>query len=510
MEETHHPSDSGGVEPDLNQILRARRAKLAKLHELGVNPYPYRFEVQHHIAEILERFDDVCEKEGSPGVGEHFSIAGRIVTIRAMGKASFCHLRDDLGQMQLYIKKDTVGERRYEIFKLLDIGDIIGAAGTVFRTHTGEKTLRVQNFELLCKNLYPLPIVKECEEHVFDAFTDKEARYRERHLDLAVNPDVRTIFEKRAQLIRALRRFLDERSFLEVETPILQPLYGGALARPFTTEYHTLERTFFLRIADELYLKRLLVGGFPKVYEISKVFRNEGMDRSHNPEFTMLEFYEAYTDYHDAMDLTEEMLRECALAVSGSYRISYRGTPIDFEPSFRRVRFFELLRELTSEDLLEKPLEELQKIARRHDIEEPAMSDGKIFDELMKTHVFPKLVQPTIVYDYPLSLSPLAKKHREDPRLVERFQVFAGGLELGNAFSELNDPLDQRARFEVQQRFRAEGDEETPPLDEDFLRALEYGMPPASGVGIGIDRLTMLLTDQASIREVILFPALRT
>jgi lysyl-tRNA synthetase class 2 len=510
MEDTHHPSVSGGAEPDLNQILRARRAKLAKLRELGVNPYPYRFEVRHHISEILETFDDVCEQEGAPGVGEHFSIAGRIVTIRAMGKASFCHLRDDSGQMQLYIKKDIVSERDYEIFKLLDIGDIIGAAGTVFRTHTGEKTLRVQSFELLSKNLYPLPIVKECEEHVFDAFTDKEARYRERHLDLAVNPDVRTIFEKRAQLIRALRRFLDERGFLEVETPILQPLYGGALARPFTTEYHALERTFFLRIADELYLKRLLVGGFPKVYEISKVFRNEGMDRSHNPEFTMLEFYEAYTDYHDAMDLTEEMLRECALAVSGSYVISYRGTPIDFEPPFRRIPFFELLRDLTSEDLLEKPLEELQKIARRHDIEEPAMSDGKIFDELMKTHVFPKLVQPTIVYDYPLSLSPLAKKHREDQRLVERFQVFAGGLELGNAFSELNDPLDQRARFEAQQRFRAEGDEEAPPIDEDFLRALEYGMPPASGVGIGIDRLTMLLTDQASIREVILFPALRT
>ncbi len=501
------PTDN---QEDLNQILRARRAKLAKLRELGVNPYPYRFEVRHRIAEILERFDDVCEKESAAGVGEHFSIAGRIITIRAMGKASFCHLRDDSGQMQLYVKKDIVGERGYEIFHLLDIGDIIGAVGTVFRTHTGEKTLRVQSFELLSKNLYPLPIVKEREDQVFDAFTDKEARYRERHVDLTVNLEVREIFEKRALLLCTLRRFLEERSFLEVETPILQPLYGGALARPFTTEYHALERTFFLRIADELYLKRLLVGGFPKVYEISKVFRNEGMDRSHNPEFTMLEFYEAYTDYHDAMDLTEDMLRECVSKVTGGFVIRYQDAAINFEVAFRRVPFFDLLHELTGEDLLEKSLEELQKIARLHGVEEPAMSDGKIYDELMKTHIFPKLAQPTIVYDYPLSLSPLAKKHRNGARLVERFQVFAGGLELCNAFSELNDPLDQRVRFEAQQRFRVEGDEEAPPIDEDFLRALEYGMPPASGVGIGIDRVTMLLTDQASIREVILFPALRT
>ncbi|MBM3325045.1 MAG: lysine--tRNA ligase, partial [Calditrichaeota bacterium] len=265
MEETHPPLTPGHVEPDLNQILRARRAKLAKLRELGVNPYPYRFELKHRIAEVLERFDDVCEKEGAPGVGEYFSVAGRIVSVRDMGKASFCHVRDSSGQMQLYIKKDTVGDRDYEIFKLLDIGDIIGAVGTVFRTHTGEKTLRAKSFELLSKNLYPLPIVKERDDEVFDAFTDKEARYRERHLDLAVNPEVRTIFEKRTILIGSLRRFLDERGFLEVETPILQPLYGGALARPFTAHYHALDRTFYLRIADELYLKRLLVGGFPKV-----------------------------------------------------------------------------------------------------------------------------------------------------------------------------------------------------------------------------------------------------
>lgn len=506
--ETSPPKD---VEAELKGVLRARREKLARLRELGVDPYPYRFDVQHHVADILRAFDDVCEKGGKTGEAPKFSIAGRIGTIRDMGRAAFCHLRDASGQMQLYFKRDIVGDKGYEIFKLLDIGDIIGATGTVFRTKTGEETLRVSSFGLLCKNMYPMPVVKEREDRVFDAFTDKEARYRERHVDLAVNPQVREVFQKRATLIRALRRFLDERGFLEVETPVLQPLYGGALAKPFTTDYHALDRTFFLRIADELYLKRLLVGGFGKVYEIGKAFRNEGVDRLHIPEFTMLEFYEAYADYHDTMDFTEEMLRECALKVTGSYVVSYRGASIDFEQRFQQEAFFNLLRDLTGEDLLGKPLKELSEIARRHDIEiEERMGEGKILEELMKTHVFPKLEQPTIICDYPLSLSPLAKKHRDDGRLAERFQIFAGGFELCNAFSELNDPFDQRARFEAQQQLRDAGDEETQPIDEDFLRALEYGMPPASGVGVGIDRLAMLLTDQSSIREVILFPALRT
>jgi lysyl-tRNA synthetase class 2 len=498
-------------EAELNQILRARREKLARLRELGVHPYPYRFDATHHVADILHDFDKVCEKEGDSSRAPKFSIAGRIVTVRDMGRAAFCHLRDSSGQMQLYFKKDIVGEQGYEVFKLLDIGDIIGVTGTAFRTKTGEETLRVASFELLCKNIYPLPVVKEREGRVFDAFTDKEARYRERHVDLAVNPEEREVFRKRSALIRTLRRFLDEHDFLEVETPALQPLYGGALARPFSTDYYALERTFFLRIADELYLKRLLVGGFEKVYEIAKAFRNEGIDRLHNPEFTMLEFYQAYADYHDTMAFTEEMLRECALQVTGSHVVSYRDAAIDFKPPFRRETFYGLLRNLTGKDLLGVSLAELRKVARDHGIEDTAdMGEGKILDELMKTHVHASLEQPTIVYDYPLSLSPLAKKHRDNPKLVERFQIFAAGLELCNAFSELNDPFDQRERFEAQQRLREAGEKETQPVDEDFLRALEYGMPPASGVGIGIDRLTMLLTDQASIREVILFPALRT
>ncbi len=498
-------------EEDLNQILRARRNKLERLRELGVNPYPYHFEAEHSISDILKDFDTICEKDDDVESAKLLSIAGRIVTIRVMGKAAFCHLRDSSGQMQLYVKKDIVGDEAFAIFKLLDIGDIIGAEGTAFRTRTGEQTLRVKSFQLLCKNLHPLPIVKESDEGVFDAFTDKEARYRERHVDLAVNTHIREIFQKRAVLFRTLRQFLDERGFLEVETPVLQPLYGGALAKPFTTEYHALERTFYLRIADELYLKRLLVGGFEKVYEISKDFRNEGMDRLHNPEFTMLEFYWAYADYFNTMDLTEEMLRQCARDVTGSYNVSFQDKEINFEPTFRRVAFFQLLQELTGQDLIGIPLEELRAIAQKHNIEDAEkMPEGKLLDELMKTHVFPTLVQPTIVYDYPLSLSPLAKKHRKDERLVERFQIFVGGLELCNAFSELNDPIDQRQRFEAQRQLRDAGDEETQPIDKDFLRALEYGMPPASGVGLGIDRLTMLLTNQASIREVILFPALRT
>lgn len=508
-----HPKTSppASHEEELNQILKARRDKLDKLRKLGVDPYPYRFEVTHDIAGILRDFDSVCEQDSGSDLAQRFTIAGRIVTIRIMGRAAFCHLRDSFGQMQLYIKKDVVGEKEYRLFKLLDIGDIIGVRGTAFYTKTREATLRVQAFKLLCKNLHPLPIVKESDDRVFDAFTDKEARYRERHVDLAVNMQTREIFEKRAILLRTLRRFLDELGFLEVQTPILQSLYGGALAKPFTTEYHALERTFFLRIADELYLKRLLVGGFEKVYEIGKDFRNEGMDRLHNPEFTMLEFYQAYADYHDTMDMTEVMLRQCTLTVTGNYEILYRGKRIDFEPPFRRVTFFTLLNELTGENLIGIPFEKLCKIAFKHNIENPeAMGEGKLLDELMKTHIFPKLEQPTIVYDYPLSLSPLAKKHREDDRLVERFQIFTAGLELCNGFSELNDPLDQRERFEAQQQLREAGDEETQPIDEDFLRALEYGMPPASGVGIGVDRLAMLLTDQTSIREVILFPALRT
>jgi len=378
-------------------------------------------------------------------------------------------------------------------------------------TKTGEKSMRASAVELLSKSVRPLPVVKQQGDEVFDAFTDKESRYRQRYIDLAVNPDNRDIFRTRAKVISAIREFLDGRGYLEVETPALQPLYGGALARPFITHYNALDRTFYMRIADELYLKRLLVGGFEKVYEIAKDFRNEGMDRFHNPEFTMLEFYEAYADFSMIMDLSEELFRHVARRALGTTEVTYQGKTVDFSKPFRRVRFFELLKEATGKDLLGIPLGELGQIAKEHEVEiTREMGEGKILDEMMKTLVRPKLVEPTFIYDYPLSLSPLAKKHRDDPRLVERFQPFALGFELGNAFSELNDPLDQRERFEAQRTLKEAGDEETQPIDDDFLSALEYGMPPTGGMGIGIDRLTMLLTNQDSIREVILFPHLRS
>jgi len=494
---------------DLSDVLRLRREKLAKLRESGVNAYPYRFEKDTHIPDLLSDFDSKAETEEHSG--PQFSIAGRLQTIRLMGKAAFCNVRDEFGQMQVYVQRDRVGEEAFELFKHLDLGDIVGFCGSAFRTRTNEPTLRAQSFELLSKSLHPLPVVKEREGQVFDAFTDKETRYRQRYLDLAVNPDVRTIFRTRAKIITAIRGFLDARGYLEVETPALQPLYGGALARPFVTHYNALDRDFFLRIADELYLKRLLVGGYERVYEIAKDFRNEGMDRYHNPEFTMLEFYQAYADFHDIMNLAEELFRHVAQQALGTTQVTYQGTTVDFGRPFRRVAFYELLKEATGQDLLGMELAEIKAIAHRmHTDISHDMGEGKVLDEIMKEHVRPHLVQPTMIYDYPLSLSPLAKKHRTDPRLVERFQPFALGFELGNAFSELNDPLDQRERFEAQHRLKEAGDEETQPVDEDFLFALEIGMPPTGGMGIGVDRLTMLLTDQTSIREVILFPQLRS
>jgi lysyl-tRNA synthetase class 2 len=495
---------------DLNDILRQRREKLDKLRELGIQPYPYRFEKTVTVPEVLTNFDTKIETEEH--VGPVFSIAGRIHTMRVMGKAAFAHVRDEFGQMQIYVQRDRVGEQAYEVFKhLLDLGDIIGVTGTVFYTKTHEPTLRAQRFLLLSKSLHPLPVVKEREGQTFDAFTDKESRFRQRYLDLAVNPQVRDIFRTRARIISAMREFLDQRGFLEVETPTLQPLYGGAMAKPFTTFYNVLDRNFYLRIADELYLKRLLVGGFEKVYEICKDFRNEGMDRYHNPEFTMLEFYWAYADFEDVMNLSEELFRQIALKACGTTEFTYQGQSVDFGKPFRRVRFFDLLNELTGKELASAGIPELVIVAEAHHVEiTRQMGEGKILDEIMKTRVRPTLVEPTFIYDYPLSLSPLAKQHRSDPRLVERFQPFALGFELGNAFSELNDPLDQRARFENQRKLKEAGDEETQPLDEDFLHALEIGMPPTGGMGIGVDRLTMLLTDKTSIREVILFPQLRS
>ncbi|MBK6766594.1 MAG: lysine--tRNA ligase [bacterium] len=494
---------------ELSELLRLRREKLATLRSHGVNPYPYSFAKTIHISELLAQFDSI--QEGEDHSGPEFAIAGRIVSVRIMGKAAFCHVRDEFGQMQVYVQRDRIGEAAFALFKLFDISDWVGIRGTAFVTKTGEQSLRASEVVMLAKSVRPLPVVKQQGDEVFDAFSDKESRYRQRYIDLAVNPENRGIFRSRAKIISAVREFLDARGYLEVETPALQPLYGGALARPFMTHYNALDRTFYLRIADELYLKRLVVGGFEKVYEICKDFRNEGMDRYHNPEFTMLEFYEAFADFEMIMNLAEELFRHVAQRALGATVVSYQGRTVDFGKPFRRVRFFDLLKEATGKELLGIPLPELGEIAKAHDVElTREMGEGKILDEMMKTLVRPKLVEPTFIYDYPLSLSPLAKKHRSDPRLVERFQPCALGFELGNAVSELNDPLDQRERFEAQRKLKEAGDEETQPIDEDFLSALEYGMPPTGGMGIGIDRLTMLLTDQESIREVILFPHLRS
>ncbi|RMD99951.1 MAG: lysine--tRNA ligase [Calditrichaeota bacterium] len=495
-----------GSPEDLNAVRRARQEKLHRLIEMGVNPYPHVFHRTHLAAEIKNHFDDFENQE--------VAIAGRLMAIRRMGKASFAHLEDSSGRIQIYLRLDFVGEKNYEIFKLSDSGDLVGVKGSVVRTRTGEITIKVVEYTLLSKTLRPIPVVKEKIEDgkriIFDAFADKEMRYRQRYVDLIVNPQVREVFVKRARIINSVREYLNQRGFLEVETPILQPLYGGATARPFTTHHNALNMTLYLRIADELYLKRLIVGGFDAVYEFGKDFRNEGMDRFHNPEFTMLELYVAYEDYYFMMDLVEEMFSKIARDLYDSYEFTYQGQKIDLTPPWPRVPMFEAIEKETGYQLFEKNLKELREIADALHISwDETWGEGKIIDEIFSERVEPKLIQPTFIIDYPISLSPLAKKHREKPGLVERFEPFIAGREVGNAFTELNDPIDQRERFMAQLELKARGDEEAQPLDEDFLRALEYGMPPTTGLGVGIDRLIMLFTDQASIRDVLFFPQMR-
>jgi lysyl-tRNA synthetase class 2 len=490
-----------------NDLRKRRHEELKALIEKGVNPYPYNFDVTHHSKEIHDNFRD-----DSP-LGD-VSIAGRIMSIRRMGKASFCHIQDWKGRIQIYLKKDDLGEA-YDMFKLLDIGDIIGVKGFVFRTRMGEVSVHARELKVLAKSLRPLPIVKEkIDEHgnkvVFDPFSDKELRYRQRYVDLIVNPSVRDVFVKRSRIISAMRKFLDDRGYLEVETPILQPLYGGASARPFVTHHNALDIDFYLRISDELYLKRLIVGGFAGVYEIGKDFRNEGMDKSHNPEFTMMELYVAYKDYEWMMRFVEEMVYTIVMTVHGSSKIKVGNNEIEFKPPWKRVTMHGIIEEVAGENLEGKSEREILEVAKRLHVDvDRSSGSGKLIDEIFSEIVEPKLVQPTFVIDYPIEMSPLAKRHRAKTGLVERFEVICNGHELANAFSELNDPLDQRARFEEQSRLRARGDEEAMVLDEDFLRALEYGMPPTAGLGVGIDRLTMLLTNQDSIRDVIFFPQMK-
>jgi lysyl-tRNA synthetase class 2 len=436
------------------------------------------------------------------------------MSLRRMGKASFCHIQDSQGRIQVYLKQEELGPA-YHAFKLMDIGDIIGVRGFVFRTRTGEVTLHTRELALLSKSLRPLPVAKEKTDEkgntvVYDPFSDKELRYRQRYVDLIVNPPVKEVFLKRSKVISAVRRFLDERGYLEVETPVLQPQYGGAFARPFTTHHNALDFDLYLRIADELYLKRIIVGGFEGVYEISKDFRNEGMDRSHNPEFTMMELYVAYKDYLWMMGLVEELVSQVALAVNGVMRATVKGVEIDFTPPWKRLTMFDAIHQYTGRNLRGATEADARRAAKELGVDVvPADGLGAIIDEIFSERVEPHLIQPTFITDYPIEMSPLAKKHRSEPGLVERFEAIASGQEICNAFSELNDPLDQRARFEEQMRARARGQEEIQPLDEDFLKALEYGMPPTAGLGVGIDRLTMLLTGQDSIRDVIFFPQMK-
>ena len=491
-------------------VEAARRANRAALAPLGVAPYAYRYERTHSAAAALALYADTMGDDG-PMV----AVAGRLAALRLQGKTMFGHLEDSSGRIQVYLRQDALGAG-WDTAKLLDLDDHVGITGTLFRTRTGEVTVRALVVELLSKSLRPLPRGKtqqtESGAVTFGGLSDPEVRYRQRYADLAVHPEVRRVFETRAEVIRYLRRFLDERGYLEVETPVLQPLYGGAMARPFVTHHNALDMPLFLRIADELYLKRLIVGGFDRVYEIGHDFRNEVMDRTHLPEFTMLECYQAYADYHDILALTEAMVSGAVQHATGGPGVTYMDTAIDFTAPFRRIEFVAAVQEQTGLDVRTASETELRaKLTAAGVSREDAgqLSGGRLIDEVFKMFVEPMLTQPTFVMDHPKALSPLAREHRTDPLLTERFELFVAGKEIANAFSELNDPDEQRARFADQARQRAAGDEEAQPLDADYLRALEYGMPPTGGMGLGVDRLIMLITGQPSIRDVILFPAMR-
>ena len=504
---------------DLSEQEQRRRTERDALEERGIDPYPYAWDVDAHAAEILDTFDDDKHQpeDGERG-GYQVSIAGRITDLRVMGGSTFFDLRDETGRIQVYVRAQDLPDDYYEeVFtELLDIGDIVGVEGFVFRTGMGEVTVRAaEDFQLLAKSLRPMPVVKETDEETFYEVTDKEFRYRRRYVDLAVNPDVRAVFRRRAELISAMRGFLDDRGYLEVETPILQPVYGGASARPFKTHHNALDMPLYLRIADELYLKRLLVGGLEGVYEIGKDFRNEGLSRFHNPEFTMMECYVAYKDYRWMMDVTEDLVRTVATALHDTPTVELEGHDIDLGGEWPRLSFFEAIEDATGFDLYRADAERVYDVAANElELQEvtPDMDLDALLDEVFSETVEPDLIQPTFITDHPIELSPLAKTHREKEGLVERFELVVAGREIANAFSELNDPQDQRERFEKQARRRArevDGVEPEDLIDQDYLRALEYGMPPAAGLGVGIDRLTMILTGQGSIRDVILFPLLR-
>jgi lysyl-tRNA synthetase class 2 len=489
-----------------------RRQKLEELQKYGINPYPADlYEITHTSKYILDHFDT------KPDELKELSFAGRIISMRDMGKAAFVVLQDSVGKIQVYVKRDEIcpGEDKslydFVFKKMLDLGDIIGVTGYAFRTKTGEISIHAGGLKLLSKALRPLPSVKQDADGVIhDAFTDPEQRYRMRYLDLVVNPNVREVFRKRTQLVNSMRSYLNEKEYLEVETPILQPLYGGAAARPFKTHHNTLDMTLYMRIANELYLKRLIVGGYDGVYEFSKDFRNEGMSRFHNPEFTQMELYVAYKDYEWMMNLVEEMVEKIALDLHGKTEVQVGEHVINFKRPWQRFSMYGAIAHYTGIDISDMDEAQIAEKARVLGVHiDKTMARGKMIDEIFGEYVEPKLIQPTFITDYPLEMSPLAKKHREKPGLVERFEAICNGKEICNAFSELNDPIDQRKRFEDQLELGKRGDEEAMVLDEDFLRALEFGMPPTAGLGIGIDRLCMIMTNQSSIQDVLFFPQMR-
>ena len=496
---------------EFSEQEQIRRNSLQELIGLGINPYPAeRYEVSITVKAILENFPN------DNTLYQDISIAGRIMNRRIMGAASFAEIQDSTGRLQIYMKRDDVcpGEDKtmYNIVfkRLLDIGDIIGVKGYVFITQMGEITIHVREFRLLSKSLRPLPIVKEKDGEVYDAFSDPEQRYRQRYVDLIVNPGIKEVFIKRNQLTNSMRSYLDKKGYVEVETPILQPLYGGAAARPFKTFHNTLDMTLYLRIANELYLKRLIVGGYDGVYEFSKDFRNEGMDRFHNPEFTQMELYVAYKDYEWMMALVEEMVEKVALDIHGTTRVEVGEHLIDFKRPWKRFTMFEAIQHFTGIDISSMDEDMLKQTAKKLGVEvDETMGKGKLIDSIFGEKCEPSLIQPTFITDYPVEMSPLAKKHRSKEGLVERFEAICNGKEICNAFSELNDPIDQRKRFEYQLELGKRGDQESMVLDEDFLRALEFGMPPTAGLGIGIDRLTMIMTNSPSIQDVLFFPQMR-
>ena len=491
-----------GTEPqtvtteDMNELMKSRREKMAAIAAKGIEPFGRKYEATHHAAEILAQFEELEEKT--------VRICGRLISVRGHGKASFANLQDMSGQIQLYFRQDVLGEEAYDLFHLLDIGDLIGVEGTVFRTHRGEISVKATSFEFLAKALRPLP-------EKFHGLKDVEVRYRQRYLDLIVNPEVKDTFVKRSKIITALRRILDDKGFLEVETPMMHPIAGGAAAKPFITHHNALDVDLYLRIAPELYLKRLIVGGFEKVYEVGRVFRNEGVSVKHNPEFTLVEIYQAFGDYQVVMNLTEEIVSKIAQQVLGTMKISYQGKEIDLTPPWNRLTMTEAVQKYGKDDFSAvQSLEEARKLADSIHVEY-ADGDGigGILNKVFEEKVEENLIEPTFIIGHPTEISPLAKRNKENGNITDRFEAFVFGREMANGFSELNDPIDQEGRFLKQVEQRAAGDDEAHMMDHDYVTALEYGMPPTGGLGIGIDRLVMLLTDSSSIRDVLLFPYMR-